>query len=122
MTGEPRAQRGIARGVLLPGFTYHNQYLYTQPLHLDAHPVSVDSSTPRFIAGNGIREYVSQASVTETVGIAGVADLRRTNAEAVAAKARLEVARRGLVSTVVTSYYGVLAAPEKLTVAHRAAR
>ena len=114
------AQRGIARAALLPGLTYHNQYLYTQPLHLNGHPASPDSSTPRFIANNGVHEYVSQASVTETVGVAALADLRRTNAEAIAAKARLEVARRGLVSTVVATYYGVLAAEEKLAVAHTA--
>jgi len=114
------AQRGIAHAALLPGLVYHNQYLYTQPLHLDGHPVSPNVSTPRFIANNAVHEYTSQASITETIGVAGIADLRRADAEAVAAQARLEIARRGLVSTVVSSYYGVLAAAEKLIVAQRA--
>jgi outer membrane protein TolC len=67
-----------------------------------------------------VHEYISQGSVTETIGGASLADYRRTTAEAAAARARLEVARRGLVVTVVGNYYGVLAADAKLAVARRA--
>jgi outer membrane protein TolC len=49
-----------------------------------------------------------------------VADYRRTNAEAAAAQARLEISRRGLVSTVVEFYYSVLATDAKVAVANRA--
>jgi outer membrane protein TolC len=42
------------------------------------------------------------------------------SAEAIAAKARLEVARRGLVASVVNLYYGVLNADAKVLVAERA--
>jgi outer membrane protein TolC len=111
--------RGIAGAALLPGIVYHNQYLYTQPLHVNGKPVP-DSSTPRFIANNGIHEYVSQAVVTETIGGSGLADYGKARADAAAARARLEVARRGLVSTVVAGYYGVLTADAKLAVMQRA--
>jgi outer membrane protein TolC len=115
-----QAQTGIARSSLLPGVVYHNQYLYTQPLHRNGKPVDPGVSTPVYIANNGVHEYISQATVTENVGLSGVADLRRANAEAAAAKARLEVARRGLVSTVVTNYYAILVADEKVGIQRRA--
>lgn len=122
-----RAQRGIARAALLPNLVYHNQFVYTQPLHLDGKntgtggsTVAAGSSTPRFIANNTVHEYISQGVATETISAGMVADLRRTYAEAAAAKARLEVARRGLVVSVVTTYYGILAADEKVLAAQRA--
>lgn len=107
------SERTIARSALLPGFVYHNQYLYTQGTGRASSPI-------RFIANNTVHEYVSQGSVTETIGGAGFAGYRRATAEAAAARARLEVARRGLVVTVVGNYYGVLAAEAKLAVAQRA--
>jgi outer membrane protein TolC len=121
--GVAQAQRGIARSTLLPGIVYHNQYLYTQ-----GQTVPVDqtgrsgqsTSAVRFIANNAIHEYTSQGIVSETIGGAGVADYRRSQAEAAAARARLEVSRRGLVATVVEEYYSVLAANAKVAVANRA--
>jgi outer membrane protein TolC len=122
-----QAQRGIARAALLPNLTYHNQFVYTQPLHLDGKnlgaggsTVAAGTSTPRFIANNTVHEYVSLGVATESVSAAGIADLRRTYAEAAVAKARLEVARRGLVVSIVTAYYSILADDEKLAVAQRA--
>jgi outer membrane protein TolC len=121
--GVAQAQRGIARSALLPGVVYHNQFLYTQgqtvPLDQTASNGQSTSSV-RFIANNAVHEYTSQGIVTETIGGAGVADYRRSEAEAAAARARLEVSRRGLVATVVGNYYGVLAADAKVTVANRA--
>jgi outer membrane protein TolC len=124
--GIAQAQRGIARSALLPGVVYHNQYLYTQgtlgqpaPLHQtgsNAQP----ASPVRFIANNAVHEYMSQGVVTETFGGAGVADYRRANADAAAARARLEVSRRGLVVTVVENYYSVLAGDAKVAIANRA--
>lgn len=115
-----QAQAGIVRSSLLPGVVYHNQYLYTQPLQLHGRPVSPGSSTPIYIANNAVHEYISQAAVTETIGASGVADLRKAKAEAAAARARLEVARRGLVSAVVTNYYALLVTNEKVEVLRRA--
>jgi outer membrane protein TolC len=109
-----QSERNIARSALLPQVVYHNQYLYTQGTRNPA------SAPIKFIANNAVHEYVSQGSVTETIGGVAFADLRRTEAEAAAARARFEVARRGLVFTVVGNYYAVFAADAKLAVAQRA--
>ena len=121
--GVTAAQRGIARSSLLPGVVYHNQFLYTQGQSSAlSTPTSSGANAPavRFIANNTIHEYLSQGTVTETIGGASIADYRRSGAAAAAAQARLEVARRGLVTTVVAAYYGVLNADAKLLIAQRA--
>jgi outer membrane protein TolC len=110
----------IGRSALLPGVVYHNQFIYTQPGQVIP-PVTGSTSTPIFIANNGVHEYISQAAVTETIGIAGVANYYRLSAEAEVSAARQEVARRGLVATVIGNYFGVLATERKLGVAQRSA-
>jgi len=122
--GTAEAERTIARSAVLPNVDYHNQGIYTQPQRPYAAALGTDhtattSPAPIYIANNSVREYVSQGLLTETIGVGRVADLHRANAEAAAAKARLEIARRGLVATVVGAYYGVLAAEEKARVAAR---
>ncbi|MDQ2833000.1 MAG: TolC family protein [Acidobacteriota bacterium] len=120
--------RSIARAALLPGAVYHNNFLYTQPAEASTGSgnASVGSpaitSTPRFIANNAVHEYTSQGSVTETIGLAQLTAVARASAAAAVASAELEIARRGLVSTVVSLYYGSLAADRKLAVTQRAAR
>ena len=113
--------RSIARAALLPGVTYHNQYLYTQGTRL-ATPSSQGSSTPaqRFIANNAVHEYVSQGVVDETIGLAGVAGIRRANAAAALAAAELEISRRGLMATVSGLFYSVLSSERKLAIATQA--
>lgn len=117
--------RSIARAALLPTAIYHNQYLYTQPSQLagivsTTNPAVV-TNTPRFIANNSVHEYTSQAVVNETIGFQQITAVARADAFAALASAELELARRGLVATVVSLYYGSLAADHKLTVAQRAA-
>jgi outer membrane protein TolC len=109
-----QSARTIARSALLPNVMYHNQFLYTQGTGQPA------TAPIKFIANNAVHEYVSQGSVTETIGGIGFADLKRTEAEAAAARARFEVVRRGLVFTVVGNYYEVFAADAKLAVAQMA--
>lgn len=117
--GAAQAQRTLARSALLPGVVYHNQYLYTQGQ--GGLPANSSVATPvRFVANNAVHEYISQAAVTETIGGAGIFNLRRADADAAAAKARLEIARRGLVLAVVNTYFGVLASTSKVEVAQRA--
>jgi outer membrane protein TolC len=114
--------RSIARAALLPGVTYHNQALYTQPngLQNQAGQGTGSQPSPRFIANNAVREYASQGIVDETIGVGQVAELRRAGAAAALAAAELEIARRGLVATVTGLYYGAIAADRKLAVAQRA--
>lgn len=121
--GITQAQRGIARSALLPGVVYHNQFLYTQGQSADSiQPTSTGQSTSpvRFVANNVIHEYISQGSITQTIGAASIAAYRKANADSAAARALLEVARRGLVAATIANYYGLLAAQAKMLIAQRA--
>jgi outer membrane protein TolC len=92
------------RAGLLPTVTYNNEYLYTQ-----------GNGTPsgRYIANNAVHEYVSQGNAHELIGVAQFADYRRATAAEELARARAEVARRGLLVTVVQNFYGLAAAQRK---------
>lgn len=115
-------ERKDARAALLPSVTLHNQYLYTQSNRTRATTTQggVSQSLPVFIANNAVHEYVSQASVNETVGLAGIAAAHFADANAARAAAEFEITRRGLVAGVVQLYYNVRAGNEKLIVAQRA--
>lgn len=113
--------KSIARSSLLPNVVYHNQYLFTESSGArDPSGVARGPDAFIFIGNNAIHEYASQAEVTETLSLAGVAKLKHASAAAAAAAAMAEVARRGLVYTVVQQYFGLLAAEQKLRVARHA--
>ena len=115
--------RSIARAALLPTVGYHNQFLYTQsntPRNQTGHDFATQS-LPIFIANNAVHEYTSQAVVTETFGLQQLADVKRATTASARAGAELEITRRGLVSAVVSLYFGTLASEQKLKVAQRAA-
>lgn len=109
--------KSIARAGLLPSVTYHNEALYTQP---GGQGQGIGPDTFRFIANNAVREYTSQAVVSENIGFGQIAAVRRADAASAVASAELEIARRGLVAAVVGLYYGVSAADRKLTIAQQA--
>ena len=114
----------LAQSALLPSVVYHNQFLYTQPAHGRGQSANASTaattSIPRFIANNSVHEYTSQGVVTETIGVQQVTAVAQASAAAAVASADLEIARRGLVVTVVSLYYSALAADHKLVVAQRA--
>jgi len=114
----------LARAALLPGVVYHNQYLYTQPAHGPDQSANASASSttslPRFIANNSVHEYTSQGVVSETIGVQQMTAVAHASAAASMAAAELEIARRGLVATVVGLYYNALAADRKTAVAQRA--
>src|SRR5438552_9410193 len=105
-----RQDRYQAAAALLPTVTYNNEALYTQ---------LGTGNNVRFIANNAAHEYVSQANVHETIDLLSVSNYRRASAASALAKARAEVASRGLVVTVVQSYYAVAAAQLKLEAAKK---
>jgi outer membrane protein len=113
--------RSIARSSLLPSVVYHNQYLYTQP-NGASNQAGADGTqaAPKFIANNTVREYFSQAIVTETVGLTQYRALERAGAEAAIANAELEISRRGLTSTVVGLFYNSTAAQGRIAIQQRA--
>jgi outer membrane protein TolC len=112
----------IAQAALLPGVSYHNQVLYTQPNGAinGGGPVG-SQAAPRFIANNAVREYASQGVVTETLGLQQFTAVSRASAADAVAAAELEIARRGLVATVTSLFYQSLAADRKVEVGRRAA-
>lgn len=120
--GIARYDRGIARSSLLPVVTYHNQYLYTQPNGLtnQAGQGVAAQAAPKFIANNAVREYASQAIVTETLNIAAFANLKRANAADAKAGADFETARRALVVSVATAYYTLVAEEDSVRIAQLA--
>jgi outer membrane protein TolC len=116
--------RSIARSALLPSVQYHNQYLYTQPLHTPAGTgmgSPAISSNPRFIANNAVHEYMSQGQVNETIGAQQINAVGRASASLAVATAELEIARRGLVASVAGLFYAASASGRKVSVAERAA-
>ena len=104
--------RKQARDALLPTAVYNNQYLYTQ---------GNGAGGVRYIANNAVHEYISQGNVHETIDLTGVANSRRAAAAAAVARARAEIASRGLVVTVVHGYFRVAAAQSKLEISQRGA-
>src|SRR5438552_3207181 len=104
-----RQDRYQAGAALLPSVTYNNEALYTQ----------LSNNNPRFIANNAAHEYVSQANVHEFIDLVSISAFRRASAASALAKARAEIASRGLVVAVVQSYYAVAAAQLKLEAARK---
>ncbi len=114
--------RSIARAALLPIATSHNQYLFTEANGArNAAGQTGFQPAPIFIANNTVHEYFSQGSVTETLGFKQLADLQLASAGAARAAAEFEIARRGLVSTVVSLFYSTSGSSRKLQIAQRAA-
>ncbi len=93
-----------ARAANLPIVSANSQFLYTQ-----------GNGTPaaRFIANNGVHEYIAQGDAHENLSVALLIDHRRATLLAAVARDQAEIARRGLVVTVVQSYAGLVAADGK---------
>jgi outer membrane protein TolC len=68
-----------------------------------------------------VHEYLSQANVHEAISLANMAQYRRASAGTSLAKARAEIAERGLLVTIVQSYYGLVVAQRKYATAQQAA-
>jgi len=105
-----RQDKWQAGAALLPSATFNNQAWYTQG----------KSSQPIFIANNAVHEYLSQGNIHESLDLGSVSSFRRAAALEAAAKARAEIASRGLVVTVVGDYYAVAAAQQKVLSAQKA--
>jgi outer membrane protein TolC len=115
--------RYLGRAALLPSVVYHNQVLYTQPNGQTNQIVQSGTQLPPiFIANNAVHEYISQASINETVGLKQFADAQVAAANAARASAELEVAHRGLILSVVSLYYSVSAFETKQHVLEEALR
>jgi outer membrane protein TolC len=110
--GIAREDHVQARAALLPSVAENTQYLYTE---------GTGTAIPRYIANNAVHEYVSQGNAHEVVSGAQFADFSRTAAAAAVARAKAEVAARGLVATVVKTYYAEIVGRRKYANAQLAA-
>jgi len=110
--GLARQDNVQARAALLPSVNYNTAFIYTE-----------GNGTPSgvFVANNGVHEYLSQGDVHQVVGYSQVADYRRARALEAVARAKSEIAARGLVVTVVQSYYGLVAAQRRYANVQQAA-
>jgi outer membrane protein TolC len=104
--GVAREDRVQGRAALLPNVNYNSSLIYTQGN-------GTHSNTPTYIANNGVHEYISQGIVHQSLSLSDFADYRRAAAAEALAKARADIAARGLVVTVVQSYYGLVVAQRK---------
>ncbi|MCU1310888.1 MAG: outer rane efflux protein [Candidatus Angelobacter sp.] len=113
LTEEGIAQQDkvLARSLLLPSVNYNQQFIYTQPV-LD--------NAPRFIANNGVHEYLAQGNAHQELNVADLALYRRSIALAELSRAKAQIAARGLLVTVVQNYYGFVVAQRKYSTAQMA--
>jgi outer membrane protein TolC len=108
-----KEDRVQSRAALLPNVNYNASFTYTEGGGIPG--------VGRFIANNGVHEYVSQGNVHQNFSLGGIADYRRTVAAEALARARSEIAARGLVVTVTQTYYGFVTAQRKYATEQRAA-
>ena len=111
VAGETRAQ---SRDALLPSVNFNTALITTQSNQNTSNGVT-------FIANNAPHEYISQGNVHQQLDLVSWETYRSTAAQAAAAKAKAEVAARGLVVTVVQDYFAAAAAEKKLESAARTA-
>jgi outer membrane protein TolC len=111
--GSAKEDRVQSRAALLPNVNYNASFIYTEGGGIPG--------VGRFIANNGVHEYVSQGDVHQNFSLGGIADYRRTAAAEALARARAEIAARGLVVTVTQTYYGFVTAQRKYSTEQRAA-
>ena len=101
-----------ARAGLLPTVNFNNEFIYTQPN---------GTVSGVFIANNTVHEYLSQGDVHQVMGYTNYADYRRARALEAVARAKAEVAKRGLVVAVVQGYYALIASQRKYANVQQAA-
>jgi outer membrane protein len=97
-----REDRIQAKAALLPTLNAFNQFIYTQ-----------GNGTPSgvFVANDGVHVYGEQAVAhAELFPFARRAEYQRAQWAEAAAKARQDIAARGLVATVVDNYYTLIIA------------
>jgi outer membrane protein TolC len=107
-----REDKKQAKSALLPTVNYTNEMLYTQ---------GNGTGAVRYIANNAVHEYISLGNAHEVLDMAEIYAVRRASAGEALARARAEIASRGLVVTVVQDYFGLLAAQRKVDWAGRLA-
>ncbi len=106
--------RKQAKAATLPTVTALNQFLYTE-----------GNGTPSgvFVANDGVHVYNEQLQGhQDLLVLVRRGDIRRTEAAEAAAKAKLDIAARGLNATVIQDYFAIVVAQRKLANAQTSIR
>ncbi len=101
-----------AKSAALPTVNAFNQFIYTQ-----------GNGTPSgvFVANDGVHVYNEQAQVHEELLLfVRRGEIRRAAAAVASAKARIDVAARGLTATIIQNYYTVVSAGRRIRTAQTA--
>ena len=97
-----REDKRQAKAASLPSLSALNQFIYTE-----------GNGTPSgvFVANDGVHIYNEQAVVhEELLSLMRRGEIRRAAAAEAVAKARVDVAARGLNATVIQDYYAIASA------------
>jgi len=95
-----------AKTSLLPSVSSFNQFIYTQ---------ANGSPTGVFVSNDGVHVYNNQAMVhADIYAPEKLAEYRKAHVAEALARAKAEIAGRGLVATVVADFYGLASAGRKL--------
>jgi outer membrane protein TolC len=103
-----------ANAALLPNANWFNQFIYTQP-----------NGTPSgvFVANDGPHVYNNWAIVHGDIFAPGKrAEFQRATVAEAVARAKADIAGRGLIATVVQNYYGLVSAQRKYANAQQSLR
>jgi outer membrane protein TolC len=103
--------RSQAKAATLPSLNALNQFIYTQ-----------GNGTPSgvFVANDGVHVYNEQAIVhEELLALARRGEVRLAAAAEAVARARVEVATRGLSATVIQDYYLIASSQQKAVSSER---
>src|SRR3984957_11129963 len=102
---QAREDRAQARANTLPSVNAFNQFIYTE-----------GNGTPSgvFFSNDGVHVYNEQAVVhQDLLSLVRHGEIRRAMAAEAIAKAKIEVASRGLSATVIQDYYAIVVAQRK---------
>jgi len=102
---QAREDRAQARAGTLPSLNAFNQFIYTE-----------GNGTPSgvFVANDGVHVYNEQAVVHQDVlALVRHGEINRAMAAEAIARAKVEVAARGLDTTVIQDYYAIVLAQRK---------
>jgi len=100
-----KEDRVQAKAATLPSLNAFNQFIYTEA-----------NGTPSgvFVANDGVHVYNEQAQVhEELLSLVRHGEIRRAMAAEAVAKAKIEVAQRGLNEIVIQDYYAIVSAQRK---------
>src|SRR5271167_1230150 len=111
---QAREDRAQARAATLPSVSALNQFIYTQA-----------NGTPSgvFVANDGVHVYNEQAVVhQELLALVRHGEINRAMAAEAVARARVDVAARGLNFTVAQDYYAIVSAQRRFANAQTSLR